>query len=157
MTLHTWAAKWGVSLEAVADLQRQFGMEGTPVGGLTASGETAVSAIVRLEAAQKGCLIWRNNRGAMQDATGRWVRFGLANDSKNMDERIKSADLIGVRPVTITPAHVGTTIGQFLSREVKAAGWHYTATPREVSQLRWAELIASVGGDAAFTTGEGSI
>lgn len=161
MTLHQWAARWGVSLEAVADLQRTFGMEGDariPSNApMAPHNETEVTAIVRLEASRKGLCVWRNNVGAMEDKSGRHVRFGLANDSAAINARVKSADLIGIRPVIVTSAHVGHTIGQFVSREAKAPGWMYTATPREEAQLRWANIVAGLGGDAAFCTGEGSL
>lgn len=160
MNLHQWAAKWGVSWEAVVDLQRIFGMEGTRVPAppkSNADGEDAALIAVRLEAPRKGIRLWRNNVGAMQDAGGRVVRYGLANDSKALNEKLKSGDLIGVRPVVITLNMVGFTIGQFVSREIKAPGWHYTATDREKAQLAWVQLIAGCGGDAAFCTGEGSL
>lgn len=74
-----------------------------------------------------------------------------------MNKVIKSADLIGIRPVLITPGHVGLVIGQFVSREIKPTGWKYTGKAREEAQLRWAELVAACGGDAAFATGEGTL
>lgn len=160
MNLHTWAARWGISLEAVADLQRQFGLYGDDLpqaANVNNATETGVANAVRIEASKLGLRLWRNNVGALQDVNGRHVRFGLANDSAVVNAKIKSADLIGVRPVVVTQTHVGHTIGQFVSREIKTPGWHYTGTPRELAQMHWAELIAGLGGDAAFTTGEGSL
>lgn len=119
--------------------------------------EAAQQALVRLEASRKGLVLWRNNVGVLVDERGVPVRFGLANDSAAVNRSIKSADLVGIRPLLITPAHVGSVVGQFVSREVKAEGWRYTGTERERAQLRWAELVLSLGGDAAFATGEGSL
>jgi hypothetical protein len=48
-------------------------------------------------------------------------------------------------------------IGQFMSREIKKEGWRYTGDEDEVAQLRWLELVVAYGGDACFTTGEGSL
>jgi hypothetical protein len=71
-----------------------------------------------------------------------------------MNRSLKSADLIGIQPVLITPAHVGCVIGQFVSREVKRPGWRYRGSDREQAQKAWADLVNSLGGNAAFTTGE---
>lgn len=101
--------------------------------------------------------LWRNNVGGTYTEEGSFLRYGLANDSKQMNDAIKSHDLIGIRPVLIEQHHVGKIIGQFVSREVKAAGWKYRGTKREEAQLRWAELIASLGGDACFANGEGTL
>jgi len=116
--------------------------------------ESDVQNLVRLAASRAGVRLWRNNCGASLLANGSFVRWGLANDSAEMNRVIKSADLIGIRPVLITPAHVGATIGQFVSREIKAPNWIAKDTERERAQRAWATLVNSLGGDAAFTTGE---
>jgi hypothetical protein len=159
MNLVTWALKWGVSAAALADLHREMGLDGAGSipEGVRGKSEAAAQAAVRLEAAQKGVRVWRNNVGALTDDRGVPVRYGLANDSAAMNKVIKSADLIGIRPVLITPAHVGQMIGQFVSREMKAPGWKYTGTDREQAQHRWALLVASVGGDASFCCGSGTL
>lgn len=114
-------------------------------------------ASIRLEAPRKGVRLFRNNVGVLQDKTGRPVRYGLANDSAALNKKIKSADLIGWRRVVITPAHVGTVIAQFVSREAKEPGWTFSGTEREQAQAAWAHLVLADGGDAAFATGPGSL
>ncbi len=154
--LHTWAVAYGIPPYAVHDLLQRFGIGHEMAGNAAIQqgmSESAVLQRVRLGAADVGVLTWRNNVGALMDAEGRMVRFGLCNDTAALNKKIKSHDLIGIKPVLITHAMVGTTIGQFWSREVKEGGWHYTGTDREVAQLAWGTLITSRGGDAAFTTG----
>jgi len=119
--------------------------------------ESVVQAEIRVEAAQKGMTLWRNNVGAAQDASGNYFRFGLANDSVKMGKMIKSSDLIGIRPVVITQDMVGQTIGQFVAREVKREDWTYKGTQREAAQLKFIELIKSLGGDAGFASGTGTL
>jgi hypothetical protein len=87
------------------------------------------------------------------DLDGRMIRFGLANDSPALSKQIKSSDLIGITPYTITAADIGRLIGIFTSIEVKPPGWVYKGTPREVAQLAWINLILSMGGRARFATG----
>lgn len=118
--------------------------------------EEAIKNRVRLEAANIGIRLWRNNVGAMRTDDGRFIRFGLANDSKAVNELIKSGDLIGIKPIIITAEMVGKTIGQFISREVKRGNWRFMGTAREQAQLRWIELINSLGGDACFVNTEGT-
>lgn len=116
--------------------------------------EATVQATARLNAAKKGWLMFRNNVGVLVDAKGRPVRFGLANDSKQVNAAVKSGDLIGVRPVLITPEMVGQTIGQFVSVECKHAGWlpHVRESDDRVkAQMKWADLINRAGGYAVFT------
>ena len=55
---------------------------------------------IMLALSERGCRVFRNNTGRLQDATGRWVRFGLC---------VGSSDIIG-----------WTKDGRFLAVEVKA-------------------------------------
>lgn len=120
--------------------------------------EALVQAEVRLEASRVGARMFRNNVGAgTVMESNSFVRWGLANDSKTVNSQVKSADLIGIRPVIITPAHVGTVFGRFVSREIKRPGWKYRGTEREEAQLRWAQIVYALGGDAAIVTGPGSM
>ncbi len=119
--------------------------------------EAGILSDIRLEASEKGARLWRNNVGATYASNGQFIRYGLANDSANLNKAIKSADLIGIRPVLITAEHVGMIIGQFISREIKKPGWSYRHTDREQAQSNWAELIISLGGDACFATSRGTL
>jgi hypothetical protein len=158
MNLETWAIQWGVPFAALADLRERLRLNGNDyMDEKAGASEAAVQAVVRLEASRKGVLLWRNNVGALKDERGVLVRYGLANTSAGENKILKSGDLVGVRPVLIGPQHVGQTIGQFVSREVKEKGWTYKATPREEAQLAWAQLVLSVGGDASFCSGEGTL
>lgn len=159
MTLLTqWAIRHGVSHVALAELRQMMGVDTDPAKCTAKAGsEAAVQTAIRLEASKLGLRLFRNNVGACKDETGRIIRYGLCNDSAQLNKRIKSSDLIGIRPVVITPAHVGQTLGQFVAREVKRSDWKYTGTEREVAQKAFIELILSLGGDAAFANGEGSL
>jgi hypothetical protein len=154
--LDQWAWQWGVPQGALDDLKQRMGLHLQILHNKTYSehSEAWVQSITRTTYARAGIPLWRNNVGAMQDPeTGRVVRFGLANESKKMNEHVKSHDLIGINPVLITQNHVGQTIGQFVSIETKAPNWAYKGSPREQAQLRWGELIMSKGGIAKFTNG----
>lgn len=154
MLLSQWAAKWHVPPEAIKELMDLSGALATPRSDQS---EAAVVAQVRLEATEKGGRLYRNNVGACYDDKGNFIRYGLANDSAKMNEVIKSGDLIGIKPVLITPEMVGQTIGQFWSRECKSGNWRYTGTARERAQLNWNMHVLSLGGDAAFCNGRGSL
>lgn len=156
MNINEWAIKWGVPFEAVEELRAQMGVDDNPVTTGPAQDEIGVQQTVRLEASRKGLRIWRNNIGAVHTDDGRFIRYGLANDSKKMNDVIKSSDLIGIRPVVIEQKHIGFTFGQFVAREIKKPGWVYTGTKREMAQLKFLNLVYSYGGDARFATGEGT-
>lgn len=149
-----WARAWGVSTAALADLQRRLsGL--SPTGAPTADlSEAGVQSRVRLAAAKRGWHLWRNNVGAGHIDGGQFVRWGLANDSAQLNAVCKSADLVGVRPVLVTERHVGQVIGQFVSLECKHSAWRWTNTDHERAQRNWANVINAAGGYARFVTSE---
>lgn len=158
-TIYNWATRNGVSVTALHELQAIFGMHGGHNLPATIRGtsEAAVQSAVRLEAASKGVHLFRNNVGSMIDSRGVPVRFGLANESEQVNSAIKSADLIGWRPLLIEQYHVGQCVAVFVSRECKPAGWYYTGNKHELAQLAWLQLVTASGGDAAFCAGEGTL
>jgi hypothetical protein len=152
---HEWAARHRIAPAAIVELAQILGA--TDPVTIAGRGEAHVQSSVRLEATGVGARLFRNNIGALPDRTGRVVRYGIANDTEKLNKRLKSSDLIGWRRVLITPAHVGRTIAQFLVRECKPGGWKYSGDEHEAAQLRWIELVAAEGGDAAFATGVGTL
>lgn len=153
--LHQWAADWKHSPHSVIDLLTRLGMGFEPQRFIELEGwsEAAIQNKVRLDGAKQGILMWRNNVGALPDATGRILRYGLCNDSKEMNTRVKSSDLIGIIPTLITPAHVGQTLGQFGAWEVKEYGWKYTGDAHEAAQAKFGQIVIAKGGSFKFTTG----
>ena len=160
MNIHTWAAKWGVSPAAVLDLQMTLGLH-TPEMPADDPGqgksEAWAQSAVKLEASQLNIRLWRNNSGALKDAAGRLVRYGLANDSAALNAVLKSPDLIGWRAVRITPDHVGLIFGLCTMRELKAPGWQYTGTEHERAQWSFLSMALADGCDARFATGPGTL
>lgn len=157
MLINHWAQRWGIPPEAIADLQQTLITQTPDPATQPGESENAIQTRIRMEASRNGLRLWRNNVGAGKLESGSFIRFGLANETPQMNANIKSADLIGIRPVLIQPHHVGTIIGQFVSREIKAGSWKWHATEREEAQLRWAELVVAMGGDACFANGEGTL
>ena len=158
--LHEWAARWSIPAPCLADLLECMGVGVVPPEPPTPAPPNATEAwsqsMIRLEAPRFGVWLTRNNVGALLDKRGVPVRYGLANESKQQNEVMKSGDLIGIRPVVVTASMVGCTIGQFVSRECKRPGWTYRGDAHEVAQANWAALVIKYGGDAKFATGEGS-
>lgn len=160
MSIDAWCRKWVLHPTAEAELRALLAQNDAappPVNPDSLAGEARVQSLVRIEAAQAGVWLTRNNVGAFMDPeTGRLIRYGLANETKQQNKQVKSADLIGFRKRVILPSDVGSTIAQFVSRECKAEGWRYTGTEREQAQARWRDFINANGGDAAFVSGPGS-
>lgn len=101
-----------------------------------ANPETVIQQQIRLALGSRSDLrLFRNNTGTLPDPrTGRPIRFGLAKGS---------ADLIGLRTVTVTPDMVGQRLAVFTSIEVK------TATGRLMPEQRnWLEMVRERGGIA---------
>lgn len=149
LELQNWAQRHGVSPAALAELGQVLGAETMATPGGSGS-EGRVQSQVRLAAHSHGMRLYRNNVGVLEDKRGVPVRFGLCNDTKQLNARFKSADLIGWRRLVITPAMVGSTVAQFASAEIKHEGWTYSGDAHEEAQQRWAALVAAEGGWARF-------
>lgn len=159
MNLEEWATRWNIPPQAFAELAACSIVEPDPDALVGGKSEAFVQSTVRLEAAHASppCFLWRNNVGAGKLASGNFVRFGLGNDSKKLNERMKSGDLIGGRSIVITSAMVGSRFLQFVSRECKREDWKYRGTAEENAQLAWATLINSLGGDAQIVRAVGTL
>jgi len=145
--MENWKNKYNISDEAFNALLPDTN---PPPTGTFAS-EAGIQSACRLAVSQAGGRIWRNNLGAYKDERGNFIRYGLANDSPQLNAVIKSSDLIGLRPVRITPDMVGTVIGQFVAIECKAPDWKYRPSDaRAVAQLKFITLIKALGGHAEF-------
>jgi hypothetical protein len=103
-----------------------------------ANDETTLQQHIRLALGTRCDLrLFRNNTGTLPDPrTGRPVQFGLARGS---------ADLIGLRTVTITPEMVGQQVAVFTSIEVKTPTGR--ATPE---QQNWLHMVRRAGGIAGI-------
>lgn len=136
--------------------------------------EAAVQTAIRIRAGELGVRPWRNNVGACVDETGRLIRYGLANDSAQMQKRLKSSDLVGWVPRQLwTPTREDGKYGRvedrftavhvavFLSVECKRGDWFKDFadpltqcrdkfTDREEAQARWIDLVRADGGIAGF-------
>lgn len=114
--------------------------------------ESTVSQEVQIDAVQFQCILMRNNSGAFKDETGRLVRYGLNNVSKQHNERIKSSDLIGITRVLITKEMVGQTLGVFTAVEVKKEAWKpdKKLDKRETAQNNFINWVKSMGGYGGF-------
>ncbi len=85
--------------------------------------ERNIQAEIMLALSKAGCLVWRNNTGALQDKTGRLVRYGLCKGA---------SDIIGVCPD-----------GRFLAVEVKTTKGRLTE-----DQERFIAAVRRSGGRA---------
>ena len=96
------------------------------------------------------CVLSRNNVGAYMDSkSGRQVRYGLMNETKLRNSKMKSSDEIGWTPVIVTQAMVGHTLSVFTAIEMKKEGYkpsgkaglaHYNA------QKAFCDAVTSHGG-----------
>jgi hypothetical protein len=112
--------------------------------------ETDVSATIRIEGAKRGMMLMRNNSGAFKDTSGRWIRFGLGNDSRRVNDLMKSSDLVGV----MSGAYWGFPgiAGIMSCIESKKPGWRYVGTEHERAQLNFINIVQRHGGFACFAT-----
>ena len=159
MILDSWARKWAVPQAALADLRASLlALEGAPPAPQAGRSEAAVQSRVRVAASAAGMRVWRNNIGVFHDPERNiYVRYGLANESPQVNAMLKSADLIGIRPRIVQPQDVGLLIGQFVSFEVKHEGWKWRGDDHEVAQSNWANLVLALGGEARFISHESQV
>ena len=97
------------------------------------SDERRIQSDIQLAACAGGgpARLWRNNTGALRDARGQLVRYGLCPGS---------SDLIGYPSVVITPDMVGQRLAVFAAVEVKDRG-----RPTE-QQAAFINLVQQAGG-----------
>jgi hypothetical protein len=151
-TITNWATRWQLPAPCLAELLAILGVAVTtpepPATGQPGS-EAGIQAAVRLAHAQRtGGRVWRNNLGATQDERGNYIRYGLANDSPQVNKICKSSDLIGITPVT---CQCGQRWGVFTALECKAANWKFRQSDeRAVAQLAFLKLVVSLGGIGKF-------
>ncbi len=121
--------------------------------------ESTIQREIMLAASEAGMTIWRNNtgfawQGKRHNIAGATVtlRSGATFKVKNglllLEYRPVefglcpgSSDLIGLRPVTITNKHVGSTLAQFVAIECKSRSGRVTP-----EQLKFIEHVAKAGG-----------
>jgi len=145
--LINWLQRWNLPAQALNELL----ILTVPVNKTAKPGtEAAAVNDIRLEASNSGCLLMRNNKGVAFDKKGVPIRFGLANDTKAMSDEKKSSDLIGIKPVFITPQHVGHVLGVFLSIEAKHGAWQWSGNDHEIAQASFHTTIKSYGGISFF-------
>lgn len=150
MNLETWAARWGLSEQALIELRDVLRAPLVTVEQNNKGTEAGAQQKIRLSAGQHGQIVWRNNVGMLPDVNGTPVRFGLANDSAKVNKSVKSSDLIGVTPMV----YAGRTFGIFTAIECKKPGWKFKGTDREKAQLAFLNIVRSYGGIGAFCTSQ---
>jgi hypothetical protein len=138
-----------------------------PTDHSTGHSEDWAQANIRMAAAKRGALLWRNNVGATKtkevhvcpacrfkfEVARPPIRWGLCNDSAKLNAKLKSSDLIGCVPRVILSEDVGKTLGQFAAVEAKKPDWRWKGDKHEQAQASYGSLVQSKGGLFAFSTG----
>lgn len=161
MNMNLWVQRWWSHLPPQA--QQEFMRIIQPHDYIrtehTDKSESAVEAEIRLTAAKEyRSPLWRNNNGAAlmvdprrPNEEPRHVRFGLGNTSKRVNDAWKSSDEIGITPVLVTAAHVGSVLGVFTAIEAKTPGWKLTkGDKRGQAQNNFMTAVKTYGGYAGF-------
>lgn len=134
-----WAERWDIHPQAVAELALMI----QPIEHTSpSSSEQATQQAIRLESFKHGNAMWRNNNGACFDDTGRMIRYGVGNDSKQINEKWKSGDLIGIQ---------GST-GRLVMCEVKRPDWRAPENDRDIAQQNALTQVNALGGIGFFAT-----
>lgn len=112
--------------------------------------EKELQAWVRIHAQSKHrALMMRNNSGVLRNPdTGSHVRFGLGNDSQQINRILKSSDLIGITPVECPCGH---TYGVFTAFEIKKPGSKSSSRDATyLAQKNFIDTIKRKSGIAGF-------
>lgn len=119
-----------------------------------ATAEAKASFQLRERASEWGLRLFRNNSGVLKNEVGVPVRFGLGNESKKINQELKSGDFVGWTPVLITQEMVGKQVAIFTNVEAKAEGFvhreTYPKNKREHGQSNFNKMIIKAGGVAGF-------
>lgn len=149
--IYQWAQRYGIPAGPLVELLDIIDPSRPHVAG-NAHSEAGVQAELRTVAAKHGSSLWRNNNGAgeVMEEGGqlRYLRWGVANDSKKLNAKFKSSDLIGITPVTSTQA--GQTFGVFTAVEVKKPGWSAPKNEHERAQSAFLSVVQAMGGIGMF-------
>lgn len=97
--------------------------------------EARIQQEIRLAAGSAGSTLFRNNQGAYQDQSGRWIHYGVCQPG--------GSDLIGWTPVTVTQDMVGRQVAVFTGIEVKKPGGRITP-----AQQQFIDVVTKAGGIA---------
>lgn len=125
--------------------------------------ESYAAQKVRVRASAWLSRLFRNNVGAItffcdKMKKKRFVRFGINNERKDDNKKMKSGDYIGLTPITITQEMVGKQVAVFTSIETKKAGFKvrqsYPKSSREFAQKTWIDFVLNLGGIAGFASDE---
>lgn len=152
-----WAIKHNISAVAVAELRGLLDPLVPSGRGNLSHNETDVSTALAIEAGKRGVPLWRNNNGAFQDSSRRWIFFGLGNISTRVNKVMKSSDRIGINPIKIGPEHMGRIIGQFVAVEAKRPGWTKPENDRDRAQEHFMQIVKNYGGAAGFANKPGDL
>lgn len=106
----------------------------------TVTSEADTQQRVRVCASEQGWSLWRNNSGVLKDKYGTPIRFGLGNDSPNINKVFKSSDLVGVGPN-----------GKMFVVECKKPDWWAPENDRDRAQLNFILHVVEGGGIGFFT------
>jgi len=148
MTFQQWQIRHGVSDQAMYELEQMLLEPSKTTGDVVGSSEAGSQQRIRAAAPHQCGILWRNNVGAFADERGVWVRYGICNDSKKVNDKIKSSDLIGSTKISYHGRHFGV----FTAIECKKPGWKFTGSIRENAQLKFHNIVRSNGGIAGFAT-----
>lgn len=150
-TIAEWCVRWNLPPQALSELC-QLAYQHVEPNPAQSGSETRVGQECALQAPSINQTLWRNNNGAATDQTNRVIRYGLGNVSKQVNEKFKSSDWIGITSVIVQPYHIGKLLGVFTAVETKKPGWTQPKNARDMAQLNFILKVQTMGGIGMFAT-----